>query len=49
MTSLDSPAPQQQAPPTAAEYERMQASPEFAELRRRFRAFAFPMTVAFIA
>ncbi|WP_129667090.1 DUF485 domain-containing protein [Phytoactinopolyspora endophytica] len=27
----------------------MQASPEFAELRRRFRAFAFPMTVAFIA
>lgn len=35
--------------PSAEEYERMQASPEFAELRRRFRAFAFPMTAAFIA
>ncbi|RIQ29169.1 DUF485 domain-containing protein [Jiangella rhizosphaerae] len=27
----------------------MQASPEFAELRRRFRNFAFPMTAAFLA
>ncbi|TDC51524.1 DUF485 domain-containing protein [Jiangella ureilytica] len=27
----------------------MQASPEFAELRKRFRNFAFPMTAAFLA
>ncbi|MEU6081753.1 DUF485 domain-containing protein [Streptomyces sp. NPDC047108] len=26
----------------------MQASPEFAELRRTYRSFAFPLTVAFI-
>lgn len=26
----------------------MWASPEFTELRRRFRAFAFPMTAAFL-
>lgn len=34
---------------SAAEHERVQASPEFQELKRRFRAFAFPMTAAFIA
>ena len=34
---------------TPEEYEEAQASPEFAELRRRFRRFAFPMTVAFLA
>ncbi len=34
---------------TPEEYEQAQASPEFIELRRRFRAFAFPMTVAFLA
>ena len=33
---------------TPEEYEQAQASPEFTELRRRFRAFAFPMTVAFL-
>ncbi|WP_413774455.1 DUF485 domain-containing protein [Micropruina sonneratiae] len=31
-----------------ADFERVQASDEFVELRRRFRSFAFPMTVAFI-
>ena len=31
------------------EYLQAQRSPEFAELRKRFRAFAFPMTVAFLA
>ena len=31
------------------EYLAAQNSPEFAELRRRFRSFAFPMTVAFLA
>ena len=34
---------------TPEEYEQAQASPEFTELRKRFRAFAFPMTVAFLA
>ena len=33
---------------TPEEYREAQASPEFQELRRRFRAFAFPMTVAFL-
>jgi uncharacterized membrane protein (DUF485 family) len=33
---------------TPEEYEQAQASPEFTELRKRFRAFAFPMTVAFL-
>ena len=31
------------------EYREAHASPEFQELKRRFRAFAFPMTVAFLA
>ncbi|REE99401.1 DUF485 domain-containing protein [Thermomonospora umbrina] len=30
-------------------YERVQRSAEFQELRRRFRAFAFPATAAFLA
>jgi uncharacterized membrane protein (DUF485 family) len=34
---------------TPEEYRQAQASPEFTELRRRFRRFAFPMTVAFFA
>ena len=34
---------------TPEEYREAQASPEFQELRKRFRAFAFPMTVAFLA
>ncbi|MGH3453432.1 MAG: DUF485 domain-containing protein [Nocardioidaceae bacterium] len=29
-------------------YERIHASEDFAELRRRYRGFAFPMTVAFM-
>jgi uncharacterized membrane protein (DUF485 family) len=33
---------------TPEEYLEAQNSPEFAELRRRFRRFAFPMTVAFL-
>jgi uncharacterized membrane protein (DUF485 family) len=33
---------------TPEEYLEAQRSPEFAELRRRFRRFAFPMTVAFL-
>ena len=34
---------------TPEEYLEAQNSPEFAELRQRFRRFAFPMTVAFLA
>ncbi|MFJ8214626.1 DUF485 domain-containing protein [Streptomyces sp. NPDC096033] len=33
----------------AEEFARVQQSPEFAELRRSHRSFAFPLTVAFIA
>jgi len=33
---------------TPEEYVQAQASPEFVELKRRFRRFAFPMTVAFL-
>jgi uncharacterized membrane protein (DUF485 family) len=33
---------------TPEEYQQAQNSPEFSELRRRFRSFAIPMTVAFI-
>lgn len=29
-------------------YERVQRTPEFQELRRRLRAFAFPVTAAFL-
>ena len=34
---------------TPEEYQQAQNSPEFVELRRRFRSFAVPMTVAFLA
>jgi len=34
---------------TPEEYRQAQDSPEFSELRRRFRRFAVPMTVAFLA
>jgi uncharacterized membrane protein (DUF485 family) len=34
---------------TPEEYQEAHASPEFQELKKRFRAFAFPMTVAFLA
>jgi uncharacterized membrane protein (DUF485 family) len=34
---------------TPEEYRQAQDSPEFTDLKKRFRAFAFPMTVAFLA
>jgi uncharacterized membrane protein (DUF485 family) len=34
---------------TPEEYRAAQNSPEFIELKKRFRAFAFPMTFAFLA
>ncbi|PSL05382.1 uncharacterized membrane protein (DUF485 family) [Haloactinopolyspora alba] len=48
MAQTDNPPPEATGP-SADEYERVWASPEFTELRRRFRAFAFPMTAAFLA
>lgn len=35
--------------PTAEAFETVQRSAEFGELRRSYRSFAFPLTVAFIA
>jgi uncharacterized membrane protein (DUF485 family) len=32
----------------SAVWEKTQASPEFQDLRRRFRNFAFPLTIAFL-
>jgi uncharacterized membrane protein (DUF485 family) len=37
------------APPPNSAYVRMEADPRFAELRRRYRGFVFPWTVAFLA
>jgi uncharacterized membrane protein (DUF485 family) len=34
---------------TPEEYRAAQDSPEFADLKKRFRSFAFPMTFAFLA
>ena len=34
--------------PSASAFQEVQASPEFAELRGKFRRFAFPMTAAFL-
>ncbi|MCY4728728.1 DUF485 domain-containing protein [Nocardioides sp. STR2] len=40
---------QEQAARHAPIYDRLHATPEFAELRRRYRGFVFPATVAFLA
>ncbi|WP_405443504.1 DUF485 domain-containing protein [Streptomyces niveus] len=37
------------AQPTTAQFVEVQESAEFGELRRTYRSFAFPLTVAFIA
>lgn len=47
MAQTDNPPPTRDGP-TAEEYERIWASSEFVDLRRRFRAFVFPMTLAFL-
>ena len=41
--------PEERRSLTPEEYQAAQDSPEFIELKRRFRRFAFPMTVAFFA
>lgn len=33
--------------PTAQEFREMQASPQFADLKKSFRSFTFPMSIAF--
>lgn len=38
-----------QAEPHDPVYDQLHASPEFAELRRRYRSFVFPATVAFLS
>jgi uncharacterized membrane protein (DUF485 family) len=45
-SALDRPT---SAQPTTAQYMEVQESAEFSELRRSYRSFAFPLTVAFIA
>ncbi|MEX0174147.1 DUF485 domain-containing protein [Streptomyces sp. LMG1-1-1.1] len=37
------------ASPTTEEFIEVQEGPEFGELRRTYRSFAFPLTLAFIA
>ncbi len=51
MTESPTKQPQSEsaATPTAARYLEVEQSPEFAALRRAFRRFVFPMTVAFLA
>jgi uncharacterized membrane protein (DUF485 family) len=44
-TTEDSAAPT----PAATDWNEVQASPDFAELRRRLRGFVFPMTGLFLA
>ncbi|MET9296368.1 DUF485 domain-containing protein [Streptomyces sp. NPDC003077] len=36
------------APPEPPDFPRVQASAEFTELRRSYRSFAFPLTIAFV-
>ena len=38
---------QQRREPTAQEFREMQVSPEFVDLKKTFRSFTFPMSVAF--
>ena len=49
--ATDAPPPSKtQSPlPTTEEFVEVQNSAEFGELRRSYRSFAFPLTVAFIA
>lgn len=49
--ATDAPPPSKADPrlPSTEEFVEVQESAEFAELRRSYRSFAFPLTVAFIA
>ncbi|MEU8733877.1 hypothetical protein B9W62_30025 [Streptomyces sp. CS113] len=48
-TDVPPPAKGERPLPSAEEFSEVQQSAEFAELRRSFRSFAFPLTVAFVA
>jgi uncharacterized membrane protein (DUF485 family) len=50
MTTDTRAVPQPERPPPANEaYVAMERDPRFVELRRRYRSFVFPMTVAFLS
>ncbi|MDQ0990134.1 DUF485 domain-containing protein [Streptomyces sp. V3I7] len=50
MATETPPPPKAQAQlPSTEEFAEMQQSAEFGELRRSYRSFAFPLTIAFIA
>ncbi|GAA3239714.1 MULTISPECIES: DUF485 domain-containing protein [unclassified Streptomyces] len=48
-TETPPPSPAPARLPSAEEFTEVQESAEFGELRRSYRSFAFPLTVAFIA
>ena len=48
-TDAPPPSKEERPLPSAEEFSEVQQSAEFAELRRSFRSFAFPLTVAFVA
>lgn len=48
-TDAPPPAKEERPLPSAEEFSAVQQSAEFAELRRSFRSFAFPLTIAFVA
>ncbi|AKZ54942.1 Integral membrane protein [Streptomyces ambofaciens ATCC 23877] len=48
-TDAPPPAKGERPLPSAEEFSEVQQSAEFADLRRSFRSFAFPLTIAFVA
>ncbi|WP_320780806.1 DUF485 domain-containing protein [Streptomyces sp. CRN 30] len=48
-TDAPPPSKQEHRLPTTEEFTEVQQSEEFGELRRSFRNFAFPLTIAFVA
>ncbi|GGL82681.1 membrane protein [Streptomyces fumigatiscleroticus] len=48
-TDAPPPSKEQHRLPSAEEFAEVQQSAEFTELRRSFRSFAFPLTIAFVA
>jgi uncharacterized membrane protein (DUF485 family) len=47
-TETPPPSKTPQRLPSSEEFVQVQESPEFGELRRSYRSFAFPLTIAFI-
>ncbi|MFD5450506.1 DUF485 domain-containing protein [Streptomyces sp. NPDC003470] len=48
-TDAPPPSKEEHRLPSTEEFSEVQQSAEFAELRRSFRSFAFPLTIAFVA